>query len=102
MIVFDSLSRDTLARIVRLQIDSVNLRLGENSITLSVSDPLLYAIVEKGYDPRYGARPLKRTIQRMILDPLAKMMLEENIREKMSISASWEDGQVRFESRKFL
>ncbi|HSG28889.1 MAG TPA: AAA family ATPase, partial [Candidatus Krumholzibacterium sp.] len=97
VIVFGFLSRETLLRIVALQLESINERLKENGITLKVSGGLIDAIVEKGYDPRFGARPMKRAIQKMVLDPLARRLIEEDIPEGTVIAADWKGGQVIFE-----
>ncbi|HVL64228.1 MAG TPA: ATP-dependent chaperone ClpB [Actinomycetota bacterium] len=76
IIVFHRLALDHLAEIVDLQLDRLVARLAERSITLEVSDAARRYLAEKGYDPAYGARPLKRLIQREIENPLALKLLD--------------------------
>lgn len=71
IVVFKSLSKPALERIVDLELDKVASRLGNQDITLNVSAKAKKMLAEKGYDPTYGARPLKRIIQNLILDELA-------------------------------
>ncbi len=76
VIFFHALGREHIAEVVDIQLAGLMTRLAERKIGLSLSDAARAAIVEEGYDPIYGARPLKRTIQRRILDPLALRVLE--------------------------
>ena len=74
-LVFDSLDRAHLRKIVDIQLDSVRKRLVERRITLDFSDEAKDFLAKEGYDPAYGARPLKRAIQRLVVDPLARLLL---------------------------
>ncbi len=74
-IIFDSLTRDDLHRIVELMAVAVQSRLEEQSITLRVSDAAKDWLVKEGYDPVYGARPLRRAVQRHIENPLSNRIL---------------------------
>jgi len=76
IVVFHSLSRDDLARIVDIQLDRLSRLLSERKLTLVLSDAARSFLAERGYDPVFGARPLKRTIQRYLQDPLALALLE--------------------------
>jgi ATP-dependent Clp protease ATP-binding subunit ClpB len=76
IIVFHSLGREHLARIVDIQLGRLLRRLEARKIRLELTDKARQLLVEEGYDPVYGARPLKRTIQRELLDPLAMAMLQ--------------------------
>jgi ATP-dependent Clp protease ATP-binding subunit ClpB len=76
LIIFHTLKRDELRRIVVLQIKRIEKLLDEQKITLSLSDAALDHIVSAGYDPTYGARPLKRAIQRQLENPIATQILE--------------------------
>jgi ATP-dependent Clp protease ATP-binding subunit ClpB len=76
IIVFHRLSPDHLAHIVDLQLAAVSRRLAERDILLEVSDAARDYVARKGYEPAYGARPIKRLIQREILDPLALKLLD--------------------------
>jgi ATP-dependent Clp protease ATP-binding subunit ClpB len=75
-IIFHQLERKHLARIVEIQLARVQKLLEERRIELVVSDEARALLAEKGYDPHYGARPLKRVVQRMLQDPLAMKILE--------------------------
>jgi ATP-dependent Clp protease ATP-binding subunit ClpB len=70
-----------MAQIVKIQLQRLQKRLEERKIALSITDEALEWLAEAGYDPLYGARPLKRVIQRTIQDPLALMLLEGDITE---------------------
>ena len=78
---FGPLSRDDLAEIVDLQLTALRDRLAERRIGLDVPDDVRKHLAHAGYNPEYGARPLKRLIQRKIGDPLAIAMLEGRVRE---------------------
>jgi ATP-dependent Clp protease ATP-binding subunit ClpB len=80
-IIFNRLDKEALKQIVALQLDSLEERLAENKLSLRVSDPVLDYLCDIGYDPQYGARPLKRTIQTLVQNPLAKMILGGEISE---------------------
>ena len=94
IIVFERLTREDLRRIVEIQLDSLRLRLGDRRIELSVSDEALDLLAEAGFDPVYGARPLKRAIQRELADPLAYRLLSGEFGEGDTVTvdakkASW-------------
>ena len=76
IIVFHRLGKDHLATIVEIQLDHLRTRLAERSISLEVADAAKQYLARKGYDPVYGARPLKRLIQREIENELALKLLE--------------------------
>jgi ATP-dependent Clp protease ATP-binding subunit ClpB len=75
-IVFHALGREHISAVIDIQLGGLLKRLADRKITLTLSPQAKAALVEEGYDPIYGARPLKRTIQRRILDPLALRVLE--------------------------
>jgi ATP-dependent Clp protease ATP-binding subunit ClpB len=74
--IFHQLAREHLGRIVEIQLARVRKLLAERRIELELTDEAKRLLAEKGYDPHYGARPLKRVIQRMVQDPLAMKILE--------------------------
>lgn len=76
VIPFQGLDREMLREIVRIQLDMVQKRLGERHLSLEVSEAALNYLAEAGYDPAFGARPVKRAIQTHVLNPLAKRLLE--------------------------
>jgi len=75
IVVFYTLSRDDLSRIVDIQLRRVNSLLAERGFTIEVSEAAREYLAETGYDPDFGARPLKRAIQRELQDPLALKVL---------------------------
>jgi ATP-dependent Clp protease ATP-binding subunit ClpB len=75
IIMFEPLSRHALAQIVELQVNYLRSLLAVRNITLTLTDAAKYRLAEDGYDPAYGARPLKRVMQRLLADPLAKLIL---------------------------
>jgi ATP-dependent Clp protease ATP-binding subunit ClpB len=81
LIIFTQLREDQLTQIVDIQLERVRKRLEERRVSLEVTDAARRAMGKRGYDPLYGARPLKRVIQREVLDPLALEILEGRIRE---------------------
>jgi ATP-dependent Clp protease ATP-binding subunit ClpB len=80
-IIFNSLGREQIKSIVEIQLRRLRRNLAERKIALEVSEGAKALIAEKGYDPIYGARPLKRTIQRLIQDPLAVKILAGEFKE---------------------
>lgn len=98
IIMFTPLTRDEINRIVRLQIEVVKKMLAENNITIEVSDDAVKYIGEMGYDPQYGARPVKRVVQRMMLNDLSKMILSEEVNREVPIRIDARDGHLIFEN----
>jgi len=81
VLVFGSLGKEHLARIVDIQLERVERLLQERKITLQVTDQAKQLLAELGYNPQFGARPLKRTIQRLLQDPLALKLLSGEFKE---------------------
>jgi ATP-dependent Clp protease ATP-binding subunit ClpB len=81
VVVFDALSTDELSRIVDLQVRALSARLSERRIALDVTDAARAWLAEQGYDPAYGARPLRRLVQREIGDRLATALLAGDVRD---------------------
>jgi ATP-dependent Clp protease ATP-binding subunit ClpB len=81
VIMFDALSREELAEIVTLQVEALGARLGERRITLAVDEDATRWLADKGYDPLYGARPLKRLVQKEIGDSLARLILRGEVHD---------------------
>jgi ATP-dependent Clp protease ATP-binding subunit ClpB len=86
-IVFHQLGRDEFHRIVDIQLERVGRLLADRRITLEVSDRARDFLAERGYDPHFGARPLKRVIQRVLQDPLAMRILEGDFPEGSKVLA---------------
>ena len=81
VIIFESLSSEQIEKIAGLQIKKIKQRLEKQNITLNVSGDALKLIAQKGYDPVFGARPLKRLIQNEILDELSMLIIEGKVKE---------------------
>ncbi|MEX2458313.1 MAG: ATP-dependent chaperone ClpB [Actinomycetota bacterium] len=81
VVVFDQLGRDQIAKIVDIQLRGLERRLADRKLTVTLTDDARQYLANKGYDPAYGARPLKRLIQREIQDPLAMKLLSGDVRE---------------------
>jgi ATP-dependent Clp protease ATP-binding subunit ClpB len=94
IIFFHALGREHLKRIVDIQIAGLMKRLEERKIHVELSDRAKEQLVRDGYDPAYGARPLKRTIQRRVLDPLALRVLEGDFHEGDTISVDAGSGDA--------
>lgn len=90
--IFDPLSQEQLASIVEIQIDQLADRLSGRRLTLRVSDAAKLWLAERGYDPAYGARPLRRLIQQAIGDKLAKELLAGEIRDGDRVLVDVADG----------
>ncbi|MEM7410371.1 MAG: ATP-dependent chaperone ClpB [Myxococcota bacterium] len=95
-IVFHQLGREHFHRIVDIQLDRVKRLLSDRRIEIEVSDRAKDLLAEKGYDPHYGARPLKRVIQRMLQDPLAMKILEGEYPEGAKVQIDADDEALSF------
>ncbi len=95
-IIFLNLSEDQIGAIVDIQMERLGKRLADKKIFLSLSESARQLLVEKGYDPVYGARPLKRAIQQYIENPLAMAILQGTIGEGASLVAEADGEEMRF------
>ena len=95
-IVFNRLDLKSIKRIVQLELDKVALKLSDKNINLQISELAKEELAKQSYDEVYGARPLRRTIQRRILDPLAIQLLEERFSDKTDLLVDFEDDQFHF------
>ncbi len=84
----------TLAKIVDLQLGHLRRRVAERGLRLRVSEEAKNILAEEGYDPAYGARPLKRVIQRRLADPLAIRLLESEWPPDSTVEISTEHGDI--------
>jgi ATP-dependent Clp protease ATP-binding subunit ClpB len=96
VVVFHALTTEDLKRIVELQLRQLSERLAERKITIELSEAAKELLVKEGYDPSYGARPLKRAIQRRILDPLALEVLNGVVHDGDHVVVDAENGQLVF------
>ena len=99
IVIFHPLTRDHIRRIVDVQMTRLAKRLGEKQITLELTDSARDLLAAEGYDPMYGARPLKRAIQRLVLDPLAMEILSGKIHEGERDYIDEVNEQLRFKSQ---
>jgi ATP-dependent Clp protease ATP-binding subunit ClpB len=91
VVVFDALSHDDLAHIVDLQVRAFATRLADRRITLDVTDKARAWLADRGYDPAYGARPLRRLVQREIGDRLARGLLSGDVRDGATVTIGVDD-----------
>ena len=97
VIFFHSLGRAHIRQIIAIQIRQLTERLADRRITIVLSDTALGLLVEHGFDPPYGARPLRRTLQRLVLDPLATQMLEGQLADGGTVRVDEVGGELSFE-----
>ena len=98
MAVFKPLSRDNLLKIIDTMLDDLSARLDTKGVKINVSDDVKAKILEKGYKPKYGARPLRRAIQSMLEDKLSDFMLSGKIKEGSSnINVNLEGEELKCE-----
>jgi ATP-dependent Clp protease ATP-binding subunit ClpB len=96
IIIFDRLQREELTTIVDLQLDRVRKRLAKQGLGLALTEETKEFLGNQGYDPVYGARPLKRAIQHLLLDPLSLDVLDGRFIEGDIIKADVDHGQIIF------
>ncbi len=96
-IIFHSLNREQLMKIVEFQLGRVEKRLQAQQLHLDVDKTAKTLLAKEGYDPQFGARPLKRSIQEHLLDPLATQLLEGKFQPGDRIKATAQDGELVFE-----
>jgi ATP-dependent Clp protease ATP-binding subunit ClpB len=99
LLVFEPLGREEIEAIVRIQLQGLERRLAERRLTVSLTDAAQAYLAEKGYDPEFGARPLKRLIQREVQDPLALKLLSGDIREGDVVEVDAGEGGLTFAVR---
>jgi ATP-dependent Clp protease ATP-binding subunit ClpB len=95
-IIFDPLTMDDLRQIVKIQVNRLSARLRERHIELELTPRAEEVLIEAGYDPAFGARPLKRAIQRELLDPLALGLLQGEFHEGDHIRIDADGGRLAF------
>ncbi|HEX8348874.1 MAG TPA: AAA family ATPase, partial [Hymenobacter sp.] len=98
IIMFQPLKRKEIRRIVDIQFKQIQQRLEEAGIRLEATDEVLDYLGEQGFDPQFGARPLKRVLQRVILNELSKDILSGRVSKDAVVEAVLEDGHVKFEN----
>jgi ATP-dependent Clp protease ATP-binding subunit ClpB len=96
IVEFRALTREQLSEIVELQLERLRARLGERGLGLELTEAAKEHVAEAGWDPTYGARPLKRALQRMVENPLALRLLEGEFAEGDTIRVDVADGELTF------
>jgi ATP-dependent Clp protease ATP-binding subunit ClpB len=97
VVQFEPLTREQLSEIVELQLERLRARLAERGLGLELTDAAKEHVAEAGWDPTYGARPLKRALQRLIENPLALRLLESEFAEGDTVRVDVRDGELVFE-----
>jgi ATP-dependent Clp protease ATP-binding subunit ClpB len=97
IVIFNSLGEEEIKKIVEIQVSILAKRLAGSKVTLELTDTAKEFLAKQGFDPVYGARPLKRTIQHLIQDPLAVRILDGTVNEGDHIRVDAKDGQLVFE-----
>ena len=98
LVVFHALNREQVARIAELQFGILRDRLADQDIGIRLTDAARKALVDEGYDPVYGARPLKRAIQKRVENPLAAKLLGGDVVPGSEVCVQFQDGAFQFES----
>ena len=100
IIIFDILSTEAIRKIVDIQIDVVRERLNNKEIKLEISEEALSYLAKEGYNPQYGARPLKRLIQNKILNPIASLIISKGIMKGGSVLVEMKGKELSFDVKK--
>jgi len=96
IILFHRLMREHMGAIVDVQLQRLEKLLGERKISLTLTPAAKAFLAESGYDPAYGARPLKRSIQRLVQDPLAEEILSGRVKDGASVTVDLQAGVLVF------
>ena len=97
IVEFQALTREQLGEIVELQLTRLRARLADRGIELELTDDAKQVVADAGWDPTYGARPLKRALQRMVENPLALRLLEGEFADGDTVRVDARDGELTFE-----
>jgi ATP-dependent Clp protease ATP-binding subunit ClpB len=96
IIIFRSLDEEQLSRIIDIQLQRVEKRLAAQQITIELTAAAKALLAQEGYDPQFGARPLKRSIQEHLLDPLAMKILDGEIKAGSHVKVGAKEGALQF------
>ncbi len=99
ILMFKPLSKDEVKKIVRIQLNNVAKMLKEQDVNIEFTDKVIDYLADKGFDPEFGARPIKRVIQRDILNALSKEILAGNVKQDATIVVDYENGKVVFKNK---
>src|SRR2546421_150970 len=98
IIVFHSLEKSHLLKIVDLEVEKVKIRLKAKEVEIILDNLAHEFVIEKGYDPNYGARPMRRAVERFLEDPLAEEILRGNVKAGAKVQVTAKDGKLVFQS----
>jgi ATP-dependent Clp protease ATP-binding subunit ClpC len=96
IVVFHSMTRESVLNILDLEVAKVKNRLAAKSIDLHITESAREFLIAKGFDPMYGARPMRRAVERFLEDPLAEEILRGNIRKEESIEVTSDGDRLTF------
>ena len=96
IVIFDSIERDQLLRIVDIMVEDIKSRMLNNGVRLEFANEVREWIADEGYDAEYGARPLRRAIQRKIENPLSTMLLQGDLSEGSQVKIILSQGELDF------
>ncbi len=96
IVIFHRLGREQLREIAEIQLNALRGLLARRNVSLSLTEAATDLLIEEGYDPVYGARPLKRVLQRRIIDPLAVRLIQGDVREGDHVVVEVDDGELDF------
>jgi ATP-dependent Clp protease ATP-binding subunit ClpC len=96
MIVFRNLNKEDMGKIVELEVAKVRSRMKYKDVEIHLTPAAIDFLIEKGYDPQYGARPLRRAVERYLQDPLAEEILRGNIKPSETVEVAVADGKLVF------
>ena len=99
IIIFQPLTQKEIAQIVTIQLKAIEQRLQQKHLTLELSTKAIEYLSSAGYDPVFGARPLKRLLQQEILDPLSLLIIEQKVAEGDTVVADLRDGSIVLKKR---
>jgi ATP-dependent Clp protease ATP-binding subunit ClpB len=102
ILLFSRLSRANMADIVEIQLNRLRKLLADRKVTLKIDGKALQWLANRGYDPVYGARPLKRVIQRSLQNPLATLLLEGKVKDGDTVEIGVEGGELTVDGERVL
>jgi len=98
LIVFHTLTKPDLIRIVDLEVSKVKTRIKAKEVSITLDEKAHEFLIEKGYDPTYGARPMRRAVERYLEDPMAEELLRGNIKPGDVVNVTVENGKLIFQA----
>jgi ATP-dependent Clp protease ATP-binding subunit ClpB len=99
IVIFNALGKEQIERIIEIQLEHLRRLLGERKIQIGLTDQARELLFREGYDPQFGARPLKRALQRLIQDPLAMKLLDGEVfaGDTLTVDGDMKRREMRFE-----